>query len=175
MEMSNEYTTLVRGIWTRRLVAVAITGALALGGVATVAAANGPGAANIDPVVAPQQGPPEGTPTGQPEGIPPEDVGGQSENGNGGPPEGVGRPDGVGVAGNGDMPELPTLPEEASDQARDALEAVVELHQKIAERIDAIRDMPAGPERGEAVSEIAKDFGEQFRALAEALADNDGE
>jgi len=147
-----------------------ITGALMLGSIATVAAANDTGTPDVAAAIAPQgapEGTPAGVPPGPPEGVPPgppEGVGGQSENGNGG------RPDGVGGRGNGNMPALPTLPEQASDEARAALEAVGTRHALIADRLDAMRAVEPGPGRGEHVSEIAKDFGEQFRALAATLA-----
>ena len=158
--MLKDGAALVPGAWTRRIAAVALAGALTLGGVATVAAQTGP----------------DGTPVGPPENIPagpPEGVGEQSENGNGGPPEGVGRPDGVGAAGNDGRPDLSQLlPDQASDQARAALDAVGERHQAIADRLEAMRDIPPGPDRGAAVSEIAKEFGEQMKDIAATLTED---
>ena len=159
--MSAEHTLLVPQLWRRRIAAVAVTGALALSGVA-VAEANGPGAPEMDPAVASQSAP-EGTPVGPPDGVPggpPDGAGQQSEHG-GGPPEDVGRPD---------LTEL--LPDQASPQAHAALAAVVERHEAIRERLDDLREIDAtGAERGEAVSELAKEFGEQMKEIAAALTD----
>lgn len=116
-------------------------------------------------------GPPSGV-TAAPAGAEnrPENAGPPAGTGQGARPEAAGPPGGVGQAGFRRAPELPP---QASDQARAAVTMAFERQALIADMVAQIRDIPPGPEKGAAVSEVVREFANVFRLMSEAIEAED--
>jgi len=92
-----------------------------------------------------------------------------------GPPPDRGRPDGVGKpehAGLSRSAGPPELPPQASPRAHEAVALAFERQLAIQERVAEIRALPGGPEKGPAVSELMKEFGQLYR-LTEGATESD--
>ncbi|GMU39358.1 MAG: hypothetical protein AMXMBFR23_02240 [Chloroflexota bacterium] len=171
----------------RRIVTATLVAALTFTGVATASAADVSPSSWLN-LPAPQQvgpgGPPSGTPGGPPsqppgppttaDGTPTPSATADTEStpasGPGNRPEGAGLPSGVGAAG---FERAPELPRQASDQARAAVTMAFERQALIADMIAQIRDIPPGPEKGAAVSEVVREFADIFRLMSEAIEAED--
>lgn len=77
-----------------------------------------------------------------------------------GPADGVGRPQHAGLSRSAGAPQLPP---QASARAHEAVALAFERQLAIQDRVAQIRALPGGREKGPAVSELMKQFGQLYR------------
>jgi hypothetical protein len=110
--------------------------------------------------------PPDGRGQGRPENA------GQPDGTPGGKPEDRGaaaQPTGSATPGGGLSRPAPQLPERASVRAHVAVEAAAQKHDLLRQRLEALRALPTGADRTEAVKSVLADFGDLFHLVSDAV------